>query len=179
MRSHDVRDLPFKVGSELTFKEMDELLSYCKHDVLETYKFFNKSLKHINLRQFYTEHEKLNLMNASEILMSKEIFAKYLSKELNISVSEIKKLRTIRDKIDISDIIFNYIKFNDITNQRSLEIYKKSVWNKEQEEGIKFTVPYKNVIREYAEGGLHSFGKSGIYESDNEYILVDVDFKAE
>src|SRR5690606_295114 len=51
MRSHDVRDLPFKVGNELTDDEKDELLSYCKHDVLETYKFFNKSLKHIELRQ--------------------------------------------------------------------------------------------------------------------------------
>jgi hypothetical protein len=41
---------------------------------------------------------------------------------------------------------------------------------------ISFSRPYKNVIREYAEGGLHSFGKAGIYESDDDYVLVDVDY---
>lgn len=176
MRSHDVRDLPFKVGSELTNDEKDELLSYCKHDVLETYKFFNKSLKHIELRQFYTRHEGLSLMNASEIKMSKEIFAKYLSKEMKIPEKDIKKLRTFRKYVNIKDTIFNYINFNDEINKRTLNIYNNSTWYHNQEEGIKFTVPYKNVIREYAEGGLHSFGKPGVYESNDEYILVDVDF---
>ena len=45
---------------------------------------------------------------------------------------------------------------------------------------VKFSKKYKNVIREYAEGGLHSFGKAGIYKSDADWLLVDVDFnKAE
>lgn len=176
MRSPDVRDLPFKVGSELTNDEKDELLSYCQHDVKETYKFFTKSLKHIELRQFYTEHEKLSLMNASEIKMSKEIFSKYLAKEMNMSIKEVKNLRTWRKKVDIKDIIFDYIKFNDNINKQTLNLYNNATWFINQEEGIKFTVLYKNVIREYAEGGLHSFGKAGVYESNDEYILVDVDF---
>ena len=176
MRSKDVRDLPYEVGSELTFDEMDELLSYCKHDVLETYKFFKKSLKHIELRSFYTKHESLSLMNASEIKMSKEIFSKYLSKEMNLPIKEVKKLRTFRKKVEIKDVIFDYIKFNDDINKKTLDIYNNSTWFMNQEKGISFTVPYKNITREYAEGGLHSFGKSGIYESNDDYMLVDVDF---
>jgi len=185
MRSHDVRDLPFKVGSELADDEKDELLSYCKHDVLETYKFFNKSLKHIELRQFYTRHEGLSLMNASEIKMSKEIFSKYLAKEMNMSVYDVKQLRTYRKHVDIKDIIFNYIKFNDPVNQEILTKFNSYRWRdtsnmskeKAKQYAISFSRPYKNVLREYAEGGLHSFGKPGIYESNDEYMLVDVDFK--
>lgn len=176
MRSEDVRDLPYEVGSNLTSEQMDELLSYCKHDVLETYKFFNKSLKHIELRQFYTQHEGIDLMNASEIKIAKEIFIKYLSKELKTYPSIIRKGRTFRKKVDIKDIIFDYIKFNDKINQKVLNKYNNSTWYMNQNKGISFQIPYKNVIREYAEGGLHSFGQPGIYESNDEYILIDVDF---
>ena len=121
-------------------------------------------------------------MNESEIGMSKKIFGKYLSKEMGISIKELNQLRTNRSKVFIKDIIFDYIKFNDNVNKETLDRFNKSVWeyNIDEEKAlnsIKFSVPYKNVIREYAEGGLHSFGKSGIYETNDDYILVDVDFK--
>src|SRR5690606_21232128 len=128
MRSEDVRDLPYKVGTKLTFKEMDELISYCKHDVSETFKFFNKSLKHIEIRQFYTRQEGINLTSASEILMSKEIFSKYLAEEMKMSVYDVKQLRTFRDEVYIKDIIFDYIKFNDPLNQEALEKFKSYRW---------------------------------------------------
>ncbi len=179
MRSRDVRDLPYPVGTYLNDEEKEDVISYCKHDVSQTYKFYIKSSKHIELRKFYTSHENINLMNASEIKMSKEIFAKYLSKEMNIRVSNVKKLRTFRKRVDIKDLIFDYIKFNDPINQKTLEKFKNSIWinsKNEEDQQISFSVNYKNVIREYAEGGLHSFGESKIYESNDDYVLIDVDF---
>lgn len=176
MRLPNVEDLPYKPGSILTFEQMQHICDYCINDIEATESFFYKSLKHIELRQFYNNHENLNLINASEIKMSKEIFSKYLAKEMNMSIKEVKQLRTFRDEININDIIFDYLKFNDPINQDSLDTFKSYVWRNDDEEGIKFQVPYKNVIRDYAEGGLHSFGKAGIYESDEEYMLVDVDF---
>ena len=181
MRSENVEDLPYKPGTTLTTDEMDVVVKYCKNDIDETHKFYLKSLKHIQIRQFYSKHENLNLINASEIRMSKDIFGKYLAKEMKISVKDLNQMRTHRDIIPIKDIIFDYIKFNDPINQNTLDVFKNIVWryNENTEkafENIKFSVPYKNVVREYAEGGLHSFGKPGIYESDDEYVLYDVDF---
>lgn len=181
MRLKNVEDLPYEVGTELTFDQMDHVKEYCFNDIDATYKFYLKSLKHIELRKFYTNHEDLSLMNESEIGMSKKIFGKYLSKEMGISIKELNQLRTNRSKVFIKDIIFDYIKFNDDVNKETLNRFNKSVWeyNIDEEKAlnsIKFSVPYKNVIREYAEGGLHSFGKSGIYETNDDYILVDVDF---
>lgn len=182
MRLSNVEDLPYKVGTNLTFEQMDHVKEYCFNDIDATYKFYLKSLKHIELRKFYTNHEKLSLMNDSEIGMSKKIFGKYLSKEMGISIKELNSLRTYRKKINIKDIIFDYIKFNDEINQSTLKKFNDSIWeyNLDEEKAlnsIKFSVKYKNVIREYAEGGLHSFGKAGIYETNDDYILVDVDFK--
>jgi len=184
MRWSNLQELPYAVGSILTFKEMDNVKTYCRNDINATEQFYLKSLKHISLRQFYTNQEGINMMNASEIRMSKDIFGKYLAKEMKISVKELNQMRTHRKEIDIKDIIFDYIKFNNPINQQTLDNFKNFKWqyNEDTEkafENIKFSVPYENVVREYAEGGLHSFGKAGIYESDNEYVLVDVDFKAE
>lgn len=184
MRLPNVEDLPYKPGTILTFDQMDEIISYCKNDIEATEKFYNISSKHIEIRKFYTQLEGMNLINASEIKMSKEIFGKYLSKEMKIDIKELFKMRTERSEVIIKDIIFDYLKFNDPVNQEILDKFNSYKWidtsnmSKEQAKkySISFSRPYKNVIREYAEGGLHSFGKSGIYESDNDYVLVDVDY---
>ncbi|HEX8586106.1 MAG TPA: hypothetical protein VF680_17070 [Allosphingosinicella sp.] len=184
MRLENVEDLPYKVGSILTDDQIDKVIDYCKNDIDATEKFYYKSLKHIQIRKFYTELEGMNLMNASEIKMSKNIFGKYLSKEMKIDMKTLSGKRTHRSEVDIKDIIFDYIKFNDPLNQEVLEKFNSYKWidtsnmTKEQAKkyAITFSRKYKNVVREFAEGGLHSFGKSGIYESDDEYVLVDVDF---
>ena len=181
MRLPNVEDLPYKPGTILTFEQMDHIIAYCKNDIEATELFYNKSLKHIEIRKFYTEHENINLLNDSEIGMSKKIFGKYLCKEMDINFKELKLMRTNRNKIPIKDIIFDYIKFEDEVNIKTLNKFKEFVWEYDSDvekalENISFSVNYKNVIREYAEGGLHSFGKAGIYESNDDYVLVDVDF---
>jgi hypothetical protein len=181
MRLPNVEDLPYAPGTILTFEQMDEIIAYCKNDIDATEQFYKQSLKHIQIRQFYTSQEDLPLMNASEIKMSKEIFGKYLAKEMKIPLKELTQLRTHRSRINIKDIVFDYLEFRDDVNQKTLDSFNDFVWlyNDDTEkafENIKFTVPYKNVVREYAEGGLHSFGKAGIYESNDDYVLVDVDF---
>lgn len=175
MRLENVQDLPYKPGSILDDEEKDEVIKYCNNDINATESFFYKSMKHIEIRQFYGISEGLNLINASEIKMAKEIFSKNLSKPMKMSIRDIKKMRTYRSSIKLKDVIFDYIKFNDPINKQALDIFNRHIWTR-YNEGIKFSLPYKNVIREYAEGGLHSFGKPGIYKTDDEYILVDVDF---
>lgn len=184
MRWKNLQDLPYPVGSILTPEQMQDVVDYCYNDVDATEQFYNISKKHIELRQFYTDHEQMNLINGSEIKISKEIFSKHLSKEMDMSQWDVKQLRTFRNTFPISNIVFPYIKYNDPVNIRSLETFNNLNWvdtsnmskTEAKKHSVSFTVPYKNVTREYAEGGLHSFGKSGIYESDDDYILIDVDF---
>ena len=181
MRMDSIEDLPYPVGSYLSDNEMDVVIDYCKHDVDATEKFLNYSLKHLTLRKDYTRLEKEYMMNYSEIAISKAIFGKALSKSMGISRWELNQMRTKRTEVVINDIIFDYITFNDPINQKTLDMFKSKVWRYDEDqekalESISFSVPYRNVVREYAEGGLHSCCKAGIYESDDEYILCDVDF---
>lgn len=178
MRLENVQDLPYAPDHILSEDEMDEIIDYCKNDVLATYKFFQKSLKHIELRDYYTRFEGINLMNASETKMAKDVFGKYLSKDLGIEYKELRKLRTEREEIHIKDIIFPYIEFKHKQNNKVLEYFKSILWKKDKTK-LNYSIDYLNVKREFGEGGLHSFGKAGIYESNDEYMVYDLDFKAE
>lgn len=181
LRMHNIEDLPYPVGSMLNDYQKDKTISYCENDLDATHKFLNKSIKHIALRKAYSKLEDLNLMNSSEIHMTKQIMLKHLSAASGIPKWDLSKMRSIRREVDISEIIFPYIKFNDPENQKVLDEFKSRTWRYDTDtekalNSIAFTTKYKNVTREYAEGGLHSFGEAGIYESNDEYVLVDVDF---
>ncbi len=174
MRMENVEDLPYHFTKVLTYEEMDHVIAYCDNDLLATEMFFNKSIKHIKIRDFYSKKENLNLINASETKMAKEIFGKYLSKEMGIETKELKKLRTIRSRVELKNVMFDYIQFNDSINVQTLNKFKN--FTKTEYNELKFSTQYKNVKREYGEGGLHSFGKPGVYETDDSYLIVDVDF---
>ena len=178
MRLPNVEDLPYKPGTILTYDEMDHIIKYCRNDLDATHDFFNLSGKHIAIRQFYTNKENINLINASETKIAKDVFGKYLSKEMEISYKELRKLRTERYHISIKDLIFPYIKFEDDENIKLLEYFNSIEWksNGEYSTKIQHSNTYLNVKREYGEGGLHSFDKGAIYESDDEYMIYDLDF---
>lgn len=179
MRMENIQDLPYKPGTYLNFDEMDVTIKYCRNDLDATHKFFLISEKHIKIREFYSNLEGINLMNSSETKIAKDVFGKYLSKEMGISYKELRKLRTERNYIPIKNIIFPYIKFNHKQNNEVLNYFKNTIWKKSKDgfsTKINYSINYLNIKREYGEGGLHSFGKPGIYESNDEYMVYDLDF---
>ncbi len=179
MRMHNIEDLPYAVGSILKESEMDVVRSYCRNDLDATHKFFMLSTKHIAIRQFYSNLEGLNLINASETKIAKEVFGKYLSKDMGVSYKNLRKMRTDRYRIPINDIIFPYISFKHKQNIEVLDYFKNVVWKKNSEgfsTKLEYSTEYLSVKREYGEGGLHSFSKPGIYESNDEYMIYDLDF---
>lgn len=179
MRMDNIEDLPYPVGSILTEDEMDVTRSYCRNDLDATHKFFNLSKKHIEIRQFYSDLEGINLINASETKIAKDVFGKYLSKDMGVSYKDLRKMRTERWYLPIKDIIFPYIKFKHKQNNEVLEYFKNTIWKKSKDgfaTKLAYSTNYLNVKREYGEGGLHSFGKPGIYESNDEYMVYDLDF---
>jgi hypothetical protein len=184
MRMENVADLPYKPGTYLTDDQMDHIIEYCRNDLDATHEFFKLSEKHIHIRQFYSKKEGINLMNASETKIAKDVFGKYLSMDMGITYKELKKLKTPRYNVDIKDVIFDYIKFKDPSNIELYEKIRDSKWVDKSDMSkaeaklhtISFTRNYKGIKRVCGEGGIHSFGKSGIFTSDDEYMIYDLDF---
>lgn len=116
MRSKNIEDLPFPVGKVLADHEIDTLIKYNRHDVMETLKFYKHCSSAIELRELLSEEYGLDCMNFNDTKIGKEYFVKQLEDVIPNSCYSFKGgKRTInqtkRDSIKLSDIIFPYVRF--------------------------------------------------------------------
>lgn len=130
MRSDNVQDLPFEVGTVLTHEQMDVLIKYNQHDVSETLKFFNFSKEALDLRAELTEQYGFDCTNFNDTKIGKQLFINTLEQEnpgCCYTVTERgRKLRqTKRDKIHLKDCIFPYVKFELPEFQAVLDWFRK------------------------------------------------------
>lgn len=178
--THNLMDMPHPHDKDVTSKsQVDELVEYCENDIKETHKILKYCWDDITLRSKLSKMFKINLMSASEPTISKSIFLDKLSKELKEPKSKLKNKRTYRSIIDVKDIILPYIKFE---NHLFTDILKKfntvKIDPTNTKGAIKFEFEYKDCKTVFGLGGIHGANKSGIYESDDEYIILSVDVKS-
>lgn len=121
MRSKNIEDLPFPVGKRLTLSEMDTLIEYNKHDVMETLKFYHKSMAEIKMRSDLTVKFGFDCTNFNDTKIGKELFVQRLEqakpgicyKKVKQGPREVKKIQqTKRDKIHLRECILPYVKFD-------------------------------------------------------------------
>lgn len=117
MRSDNIEDLPFPVGTLLSDEQKDELIRYNKHDVLETLKFYNYSYDALKLREELSAQYGFDCTNFNDTKIGKELFIRTLENEspgvcYKITNRGRKINQTKRDYIDIANCLFPYIKFD-------------------------------------------------------------------
>lgn len=118
MRSENVEDLPFTVGTNLGDEEKDILIKYNKHDVLQTLKFYNHCVDMIKLRYDLTEKYGFNCLNLNDSKIGGKFFMSKIEKEnpnaffIRDEYGKRKMRQTPRDKIVIKDCLFPYVKFS-------------------------------------------------------------------
>lgn len=116
MRSPNVEDLPFEVGKKLTSAEMDVLLKYNKHDVMETLKFYYYSNEALQLRVELSEKFGFDCTNFSDSKIGETLFINRLEQQQKgicyTSGRYGRKInQTKRDSIPLKDCLFDYIQF--------------------------------------------------------------------
>ena len=173
----NILDMPIHHETDITTQQqLDVIIDYCINDVAATKEIFNRCKPLITLRKDLTDQYNINLYSASEPRISKELFAYYLSKELKIPKYDLKKLRTFRNVIKIKDLILDYIKFDTIEFNNLLEKFKTVEINPNQTKGgFKYFVNYKGVKTHFGLGGAHGAAKPGVYESDDDNIIMSSD----
>lgn len=117
MRSENVEDLPYPVGSKLNSQEINTLLQYNEHDVRETLKFYYYSYEAIQLRKELSEKFGFDCTNFSDSKIGETLFINRLEqaqKGLCYTQSKYggrKINQTKRDSIKIKECLFNYLHF--------------------------------------------------------------------
>lgn len=173
----NIVDMPIHHSTEVTsFKQINEIIRYCKNDVSSTKNIMMLSKKQIELRKTLTDEYNINLFSASEPKISKELFAHFLSKKTGIKKYDLKNLRTKRNEIVVNDIILDYVNFKTATFQKLLSRFREVVIYPDQTKGgFKYSIQYKGVKTDFGLGGIHGARKAGVYKSDNDMIIMTSD----
>ena len=173
----NILDMPIHHESDITTqKELDTIVEYCVNDVEATNEIYNRSKSLIGLRLNLTEQYDINLINASEPRISKELFSYYLSDELGIPKRDLKTMRTYRETIKLENIILPYINFKTSEFQMLLNRFKTVELDPTNIKGaFKYSVTYKGVKTHFGLGGAHGAAKAGVYESNNNMVIMSSD----
>jgi len=174
---HNILDMPIHHDTSITTQEqLDTVVTYCINDVKSTKQIMHLSKDQINLRKTLTAEYGINLFNASEPRISKELFLMFLSEETGIKKYDLRNLRTVRDFIKVSDIILPYTNFKHPTFEALLLNFKSLVINaNDTKGGFKYSFKYKNVKTDFGLGGVHGCVNSGVYEAKDGMIIMTSD----
>ena len=118
MRSESIEDLPFNPNLPVDPANFDDLIAYNNHDVQETYRFYQETLKAIDFREKLTAKHGVNFTNANDTKIGKTIFQMELEQHIGKGTcyyytadGERKPRQTKRKEIAISDVILPCVRF--------------------------------------------------------------------
>jgi len=157
-------------------QEVQMVINYCINDVASTKKILHISKDQIDLRASLTEEYKINLYSAAEPTIAKSLFALFLANKTGQKVKDIKKNKTILDRIEAKPLLLPYLKFNDPEFKNVLNVFNNLVIDPNNTKGsLSVAANYKGSLLEFGLGGLHGATNSGVYESDSEYVIMSSD----
>lgn len=179
MRSDSIEDLPFKVGTNLNAEQIEVLKKYNAHDVAQTKAFYHHTLDMIRFREELTHKYNRDFMNHNDTKIGKDYFAMKLE-EAGVTLYDFgpkgrTPRQTKRPVIQLKDAILPWISF------QSPEFNRVLGWLKDQTitetKGV-----FDDVVARvngfdfvFGLGGIHGSVESEVIESNDEFIIVDLD----
>jgi len=180
MRSNSIEDLPFKVGTTLTPGEIVKLKQYNAHDVSQTKAFLHKSMDMIAFREkMCVMYPGKDWLNFNDTKIGKEFFSLKLE-EAGVALYDFGPKgrvprQTKRPVIHLKDAILPWVEFENTELTRVLN------WLKDQSitetKGV-----FEDVVARvngfdfvFGLGGIHGSVESEVIESDDEFVIVDLD----
>lgn len=188
-RAKSVADTPFGFDEVLSEANKKDVIKYCIRDVDKTEQLYVETIPLIELRQQLGAKEGLNLINLPETNLAKAYFLNAISKFTGESIEDLKYKRTYREHISGKSLILPYINFSTDefkkikTFYESVNLYptitskvnpsKKIVVLKESTE---YATSIRGTDYDFKAGGLHGCYTRGVYTSNEDYIIKDIDY---
>lgn len=166
-----VQDLPYKFDRPLHSSTFDEVIEYCKNDVMATRHFAEEMMDLIKLRISQDkQYPELRLRNKSDSSVGETLFLHFMSESMGVKKKDLKQMRTHRAPLYVKDIILPYINFKTPQFQGILDWYNASMTG-----GLEKSVMFGGIEFVFAEGGIHASWENRIFEADDEYDILDID----
>jgi len=179
MRSDNIEDLPFKVGTNLTPEQIPVLKKYNKHDVAQTKLFYYETLEMIKFREELTHLYQRDFMNHNDTKIGKDYFAMKLE-EAGVALYDFgpsgrTPRQTKRPTIALKDAILPWIEFSNPEFTRVLNWLKGQVITETKGVFEDVTARVNGFEFVFGLGGIHGSIESEIVESDADFVVVDLD----
>ncbi|OBQ43523.1 MAG: hypothetical protein AN484_11935 [Aphanizomenon flos-aquae WA102] len=180
MRSDNIEDLPFPVGTTLTQAQVPVLKKYNAHDVAQTKKFMQVTTDMLNFREkLCTLYPGKDWLNFNDTKIGKEFFTMKLE-EAGVACYDFgSKGRTPRQTkrpvIALKDAILPWISFQDPEFSRVLDWLKAQTITETKGVFTDLTAVVNGFTFVFGLGGIHGSIESEVIESDNDHIIVDLD----
>lgn len=178
MRLWSVADLPFPVGKVLTKEEVEVLRNYCFDDVEATRQFLIASTEQVKLRDDLSKQYSYDFTNHSDVKLGKDIFQLALEKAgVSLYVygpNGRDPKQTPRSSIALRVCIPHFIGFDTAEFRKVLHAMDETVIT-----GTKGTFDLSATVGGieffFGTGGIHASVDPGAFESDDEFVIYDVD----
>lgn len=185
MDLENIEEMPIHhTKTNMTDEDIQLTKDYCKNDVMATYEFYKvttgntehplyKGNNQIELRQDIEEEFGIPCMNYSDSKIGDEMIKKYYCQEKKIQYSDLPKKGKFRTEVKVRHCIADYITFQTPKLKDFLKKVSREVLTMKDEfkESLQF---YENTYT-FAKGGLHTENKPKIFESDEDYEIIDWD----
>jgi hypothetical protein len=180
MRSDNIEDLPFPVGTTLNAEQIEILKTYNAHDVSQTKKFMGYTADMIAFREkMCALYPGKDWINYNDTKIGKEFFTMKLEQSGVACYDYGSKGRTPRQTkrpvIHLKDAILPWVTFEHPEFNRVLN------WLKEQSitetKGVfnDLTAIVNGFCFVFGLGGIHGSLESKVVESDADHVIVDLD----
>jgi hypothetical protein len=172
MKWPKIQDLPKPFDELVLAHEVKNILKYNRNDVLITKQLALEQRDEIQIRIDVGALYGLNLMSSSRSGMADKLMSKFWEKETGLSYFDFKNGRTVYDEICLADCISSKVRFRTPILQNLLTKMYNTIW---RGKSIENHVIINQTKYDVLLGGLHSVRKPEIFESTEEYDLIDLD----
>lgn len=185
MNMSNIEEMPIHHTQYVHEHQIQEILDYNKNDVEATYKFLlvtlgqtdysiYKNKNKIELREKLKRKFKIPCSNYPDVKIGEQLMLNLYARATNQNTRDLKEQRTNRDKIYLKDCIPSWC---NIKSNEFLEFYKtvcRTVVTGAKGEFQK-SIIFHGIKFDFGLGGSHGCIKSGVYKSDENDVILDLD----
>jgi len=179
MRSDNIEDLPFPVGTTLTQAQVPVLKRYNAHDVAQTKVFYEHTFSMLKFREELTHKYSRDFINHNDTKIGKDYFVMKLEEAGVACYDYGSKGRTPRQtrrpSIALKDAILPWIAFEQPEFNRVLGWLKDQTITETKGIFNDITATVRGFTFVFGLGGIHGSVESKVIESDDECVVVDLD----
>ena len=186
MRMHNVEEMPFHHAHWCKRGEEIEILKYNKNDVKATYQFLlvtlgkteyplYKGKNKLELRININKKFHVNVINLGDVPMGEELMLNLYARATGQNPYFLKKNGgTPRSSIALKDCIPYWCNLKSKEFNKFLTQLKNTIIKGEKNE-FSYSVIFHGISFDFGTGGAHGCIAPGVYESDDKWIILDLD----